>query len=256
MRDHGSYTSLLTSADHALSSLWGSKPEKNARETIQRMDNTYIIFKRQTLLRSNHSDAMLRTMLSEYIPRCHDKTQPVEPVEVVRSETENKCDLTFIDPNEWVAAARYKQQGNKSKKCHLSIKKLEQVLGATTLLNKGCLLISCPSTYRIPSTWVIPLHQVGKGLTSDEAEALKVYLERFGDCRDGSNPGADCRVYFWKAFLRCAESQFVLALLDAIHRIISHATWDTARDWYRLQPEGVPMVHCPGQATRKGDINI
>lgn len=37
-----------------------------------------------------------------------------------------------------------------------------------------------------------------------------------------------CRVYFWKAFLRCAGSQFVLALLDfyAIHRIISHATWD------------------------------
>ena len=108
------------------------------------------------------------------------------------------------------------------------LKKLEQVLGATTLLNQGCLLISRPSTYQIPSTWVIPLHQVGKGLTSDEAEALKVYLERFGDCRDGSNPGADCRVYFWKAFLRCAESQFVLALLDshAIHRIISHATWD------------------------------
>jgi len=54
---------------------------------------------------------MLRTLLSECIPRCHDKTQPVEPVEVVGSETENKCDLTFINSNEWVAAARYEDQG-------------------------------------------------------------------------------------------------------------------------------------------------
>jgi len=35
----------------------------------------------------------------------------VEPVEVVGSETENKCDLTFINSNEWVAAARYEDQG-------------------------------------------------------------------------------------------------------------------------------------------------
>lgn len=31
--------------------------------------------------------------------------------------------------------------------------------------------------------------QVGKELTPDEQEALKAYLENFGDCRDGSNPG-------------------------------------------------------------------
>ena len=29
----------------------------------------------------------------------------------------------------------------------------------------------------------------GKGLSSDEADALKVYLERFGESRDGCNPG-------------------------------------------------------------------
>jgi len=28
-----------------------------------------------------------------------------------------------------------------------------------------------------------------KGLSSDEADALKVYLERFGESRDGCNPG-------------------------------------------------------------------
>ena len=84
------------------------------------MDNTYIIFKRQMLLRIVVTQMlcgnMLRTMLSECIPRCHDKTQPVEPVEVVGSETENKCDLTFINPNELAAAARYsyEQQGNNS----------------------------------------------------------------------------------------------------------------------------------------------
>lgn len=111
------------------------------------------------------------------------------------------------------------------------LKNLEQVLGATTLLNTGCLLISCPSTYQIPSTWVIPLHQVGKGLTSDEAEALKVYLERFGDCRDGSNPGADCRVMqglFLEGFSEVCWITVCLGTLGlyAIHRIISHATWD------------------------------
>ena len=30
---------------------------------------------------------------------------------------------------------------------------------------------------------------VGKELTGDEKEALRVYLENFGDCRDGTAPG-------------------------------------------------------------------
>eukprot|EP00435_Cladocopium_sp_Y103_P014773 s2202_g3.t1 len=37
----------------------------------------------------------------------------------------------------------------------------------------------------------------GKDLSSDEADALKVYLERFGESRDGCNPGYNRKAFPW-----------------------------------------------------------
>ena len=40
-----------------------------------------------------------------------------------------------------------------------------------------------------PICRILSGHEVGKELTEDEKAAFNLYTEKFGECRDGSNPG-------------------------------------------------------------------
>eukprot|EP00434_Breviolum_minutum_P009358 symbB.v1.2.008246.t2/scaffold515.1/size193321/8 len=86
--------------------------------------------------------------------------------------------------------------------------------------------------------------EVGKGLTSDEAEALKVYLERFGDCRDGSNPGYNRKAFPWYTAPSKQPERETLTS-EALHSAMSKPTRRVVKEkHWEVDSEGEEVPLC------------